>query len=571
MAIDIERRRAVMARSRKLGHCICNPRQSCPCPIFLEQSVCPCAGERPPTRIADAALTRHVRKAGCASKIGQADLLRVLSALPPVEDPNVLVGAAAGDDAGIYRLDDSRALVQTVDVFTPCVDDPYLFGQIAAANSLSDVYAMGGCPITALSIVGFPIETLDDAMLEAMLRGGMDKLAEAECALIGGHSINDEEIKFGFAVTGLISIATNPASGEAPLVLRDQAQPGDALVLTKPLGTGVIAFAAQLGLVDAETLAEAGRWMAALNRDAAALMVHYNAHACTDVTGFGLAGHLVAMARGSGVRAEVDLSKVPVFAAAAEGLAKGVYGGGVDRNQAYAMSWVVLDDDADQAASPILYDPQTSGGLLVALPPENANRFVDALRARGNDAAAIIGRIVEKSDSERDGDVRVVNGQLQRFVGRRISIDPRAIPAVPQPTQETVTTSFDTLACCDHPPELDDIADNETGHHEGAAGNHAAHEENTMDSTPQNALALFSDFMKAANAPGRIDARNKKLMAVALSIAHHCRPCLKIHLQAAKQMGIPAEEIDEAAHLAIAFGGCTAMMFYKEVRQEVGL
>ncbi|HQN01513.1 MAG TPA: selenide, water dikinase SelD, partial [Candidatus Hydrogenedentes bacterium] len=182
MAIDIERRRAVMARSRKLGHCVCNPRHPCPCPTFLEENVCPCAGERPPARSKEAVLTRHVRKAGCASKIGQADLLRVLSKLPPVTDPNVLVGAAAGDDAGIYRLDAAHALVQTVDVFTPCVDDPYLFGQIAAANAVSDVYAMGGRPVTALSIVGFPIEILDDTILEAILLGGMDKLSEADCA-----------------------------------------------------------------------------------------------------------------------------------------------------------------------------------------------------------------------------------------------------------------------------------------------------------------------------------------------------------------------------------------------------
>lgn len=570
MAIDLKRRRAVMARSQKLGHCICNPQHPCPCPVFLAENLCPCAGERPPLRSTEAALTRHVRKAGCASKIGQADLLRVLSKLPPVVDSNVLVGAAAGDDAGIYRLDGHQALVQTVDVFTPCVDDPYLFGQIAAANSVSDVYAMGGRPICALSIVGFPIETLDDTILEAILRGGMDKLNEADCALIGGHSINDEEIKFGFAVTGLIGIAQDPVSSRASVVLRDRAQPGDVLVLTKPLGTGVIAFAAQLGLVDPETLAEAGRWMAALNRDAAELMVQLGAHACTDVTGFGLAGHLVAMARGSGVRAEVDLSKTPIFATAAEGLAQEVYGGGVDRNQAYAMSWVRLEDGADAAASAILYDPQTSGGLLIALPPEAAARLVDALRARGNEAAAIIGRVVEKPDPGQDGDVRVVNARLECLIGRRSPIDPRAV-RLAQPAPETSASPFDSISCCEHPPEWDVTAGDDAVIQENVAEIPASAEEDTMNTSHQDTLALFSNFMKAANEPGRIDARNKKLMAIVLSIAHHCHPCLKIHLQAAKQMGIPAAEIDEAAHLAIAFGGCTAMMFYKEVRQEVGL
>ncbi len=570
MAIDLERRRAVMARSRKLGHCVCNPRHPCPCPTFLEKNVCPCAGERPPARSKEAALTRHVRKAGCASKIGQADLLRVLSKLPPVTDPNVLVGTAAGDDAGIYRLDSSHALVQTVDVFTPCVDDPYLFGQIAAANSVSDVYAMGGRPVTALSIVGFPIEILDDTILEAILRGGMDKLNEADCALIGGHSINDEEIKFGFAVTGLIETTPDLLSGGSKAVLRDRAQPGDLLVLTKPLGTGVIAFAAQLGLVDEETLAEAGRWMAALNREAAALMVRHGAHACTDVTGFGLAGHLVAMARGSGVLAEIDLSRTPVFAAAAEGLARGVYGGGVDRNQAYAMARVRLDEDADPAQAAILYDPQTSGGLLVALPPEAAACFVDDLQGRGNEAVAIIGRILENPEPESDMVVRVINARLQRLVGRRAVIDPGALPAR-ESTTETGPVSFDMLSCCDHPPDLHEGIDQNQNHPQPAAKAIAANEENTMDTAQQDALALFSEFMKAANAPGRIDGRHKKLMAIALSIAHHCHPCLKIHLQSAVQLGIPAEEIDEAAQLAIAFGGCTAMMFYKEVRQEVGL
>jgi selenide,water dikinase len=272
--------------------------------VFIQFNVCQCAEEKQPVRTDKIALTRLVRKAGCASKIGQADLLRVLGNLPLVADPNGLLGTTAGDDAGVYQIDDGRALVQTVDVFTPCVDDPYLFGQIAAANSLSDVYAMGGKPITALSIIGFPIDTLDGAIMESMLRGGIDKLEEAGCALIGGHSINDDEIKFGFAVTGLIDAGA--------VVPRDMARPGDVLVLTKPLGTGMIAFAAQLGLVSEACIEETGQWMATLNKDAAELMVQYGAHACTDITGFALAGHLVEMVRKSGVDAEIDLSAIPV-------------------------------------------------------------------------------------------------------------------------------------------------------------------------------------------------------------------------------------------------------------------
>jgi len=219
MAINIERRKKVMARSMKLGHCICNPAKGCPCDTLKELNVCPCAGEKLPTKSGPVALTQHVRKAGCASKIPQADLLQILKKLPPVTDPNILVGAAAGDDAGVYRIDDAHTLVQTVDVFTPCVDDPHLFGRIAAANSVSDVYAMGGRPITALSIVGFPIDELDGQLMEAMLRGGMETLEEAGCSLIGGHSINDEEIKCGFAITGLIDAART--------LRRDAARAGD--------------------------------------------------------------------------------------------------------------------------------------------------------------------------------------------------------------------------------------------------------------------------------------------------------------------------------------------------------
>ncbi len=404
------RRRAVLGRSIKLGHCVCDPRKPCPCDLFKTHNVCQCAGEKLPVKTGAVALTRLVHKAGCASKIGQADLLRIIGRLPAVTDPNILVGLAAGDDAGVYRLSDDLALVQTVDVFTPCVDDPYLFGQIAAANSVSDVYAMGGRPLTALSIVGFPIDDLDGAMLEAMLRGGMDKLAEAGCRLLGGHSINDPEIKMGFAVTGLIR--------PAQVVARAAAQPGDALVLTKPLGTGVMAFAAQLDLMDAACLAYAGAAMATLNKDAAELMQDGGAHACTDVTGFGLAGHLVEMARGSRVMAEVDLAALPVFRAAAWAMEQDLISGAVERNRDYAQGWLAVtegpDDDRHLA---ILYDPQTSGGLLVALPPAAAERYVAAMRERGHDATAIIGRLLPLPAGRAEGGVTVRNTGLGRLMG----------------------------------------------------------------------------------------------------------------------------------------------------------
>ncbi len=379
--MDRSRRKTVMSRSIKLGHCVCEPSKPCPCDVFKEHDVCLCAGEKMPVRDGHQALTQHVRKAGCASKIGQADLLQILSRLPQYENPNVLLGTAAGDDAGIYRIHDNLALVQTVDVFTPCVDDAYHFGQIAAANSVSDVYAMGGTPITALSIIGYPIETLGGEQMEAMMRGGIETLQSCGCALIGGHSINDEEIKFGFAVTGLI----DPAN----VFYRDRACAGDVLVLTKPLGTGMLAFASQIGRVDAAVFAEAITGMATLNKDAAELLGPIKPHACTDVTGFGLAGHLVEMARNSGVDASVQVSSLPLYAGVAECLRDGVMPGAIERNQAHTAPH--LECVSDHVALPVMFDPQTSGGLLVALPREDAEVFIAAMHDRGHKRTCIIG------------------------------------------------------------------------------------------------------------------------------------------------------------------------------------
>jgi selenide,water dikinase len=543
MAVNMQRRKSVMARSIKLGHCVCDPQKPCPCPMMKEHNVCTCAGERMPAKSGPVALTRHVHKAGCASKIGQADLLRILGNLPPVTDPNVLVGTAAGDDAGVYRLDDRYSLVQTVDVFTPCVDDPYLFGQIAAANSLSDVYAMGGRPLTALSIIGFPIEDLDGDIMEAMLRGGIDTLNEAGCALVGGHSINDQEIKLGFAVTGIIE--------SGAVVERDRARPGDAIVLTKPLGTGMVSFAAQIGRAGAADLAQVGASMATLNRDAAELMVLHGANACTDVTGYALAGHLVQMVRGSGVRAEIDLSRVPVFEAAQRCLNAEILSGAIERNQEYAMAWVEVADSSQEGNLPIIYDPQTSGGLLITLPEAKAKALVRDLHDRGHTATAIIGRIVEMPASDVEGRVVIVNSTLGNIVLKGSGEAPnhgKVLEIMLEEQKSRVDAS--EACCCDGPP---------------VAGGPVPQEAGEAAET----LSMFMAFMKAANAPGLIDARQKKLMAIALSISGHCEPCLNIHLKSALDMGLSWAEIDEAANLAVAFGGCTAMMFYKEVKTAV--
>lgn len=384
-AINMERRRSVMSRSVRLGHCVCDPTQGCPCDTFRLHNRCPCAGEKPPPPSGAVALTKHVRKAGCASKIPQADLLRLLAALPPVTDPRVLVGAAAGDDAGVYRLNDDTALVQTLDVFTPCVDDPRMFGRIAAANSVSDVYAMGGRPITALSAVGFPLDEMDGSVLTEMMQGGVETLNEAGCPLIGGHSWQDAEIKLGFAVTGWV----HPDRA----VRRGAARDGDALVLTKALGTGMVAFGSQIGRISPEALADASVSMATLNRDAAEAMVRHAAHAATDVTGFGLAGHLVEMMRASGCSCRIELGQLPVFRAVPQCLAEGVLSGAVERNQEYAMGWVRADEPSAEPLLPILYDPQTSGGLLISLPPERARPLCDELWAKGHAETRMIGRV----------------------------------------------------------------------------------------------------------------------------------------------------------------------------------
>jgi AhpD family alkylhydroperoxidase len=332
------------------------------------------------------------------------------------------------------------------------------------------------------------------------------------------------------------------------------------LVLTKPLGTGILSFAAQLGLVSGACMAEAGAWMAALNKDAAELMLEHGANACTDVTGFGLAGHLVAMVRGSGVSVEIDLSAVPVSAMAAECIRNDVVGGAVDRNQAYASSWVVAPEDGDLADLAILYDPQTSGGLLISMPEDQAKRFIAAMETRGHTATCVIGRVLDKASGASEGRVMVTNARMAHFVGSREPIDLSRKPARPAASAAAASCcdALPEAACCDSPPT--------TGTMPQALNSRPAEEEADMD-----ALSTFREFMKEANKPGLIDGRSKKLMAVALSIAHHCHPCLKIHLQGAVTMGIPKPEIDEAANLAIAFGGCTAMMFYKEVCQELEL
>ena len=387
--IDLEKRKRIMSRSLGLGHCICNPKQPCPCDLFKSKNVCLCAGERIQDAAEDVELTRTVENAGCASKISQSDLKKVLKGLPEIDDPRLLVGSSTCDDAGVFKISADRALVQSVDVFTPVVDDAYNFGEIAAANSVSDIYAMGGKPLTALSIVSFPIETLSYKVMNRMLFGGIAKMQEAGAIVLGGHSIKDNEVKFGFAVTGII----NPRN----IMTNDGARVGDALVLTKPLGVGIIVFARQLGKASAQALATAARSMSELNKTASELMVRMQAHAATDVTGFGLLGHLAEMVVQSGVTAEIDASSVPIFEEAMDYVRQGLISGAVERNREYASRFVRRHSEVSENLEHVFYDPQTSGGLLIAIGEQKAGALVEKLKEKGAGAAAVIGHIKARS------------------------------------------------------------------------------------------------------------------------------------------------------------------------------
>jgi selenide,water dikinase len=343
-------------------------------------------------------LTQLAKRAGCAAKQPPGYLLPLLAALPPITDPNVLIGSASADDAAVYKLSDDLALVLTTDFFTPIVDRPYDFGAVAAANALSDVYAMGGKPLAALSLVGFPDAALPTEVLVEILRGASDTAGEAGIAIVGGHTIKSDEPIFGLAVVGTV------APGK--VLSNDRARPGDALVLTKPLGLGIITTAAKNGEDRLGAIADAVRVMATLNRAASELLAAGGARALTDVTGFGLLGHLRNMVVASGVGARVELSRVPVLPAAWEYVRAGVAPGGTHANLRFLADWVSYDAEISNEERLVLCDAQTSGGLLASVPAERAEAIVDALRAAGARDAAAIGAIV----AEPAGRMSVVRG-----------------------------------------------------------------------------------------------------------------------------------------------------------------
>lgn len=534
MKIDLAKRRRVMERSQQLGHCICDPRRPCPCDVFREDRYCPCAGERPEAiDLSQLRLTQRVHNAGCASKIAPADLDAVLSRLPTVRDPAVISGLAAADDAAIYRIQDDLCLVQTVDVFTPCVDDPRLFGRICAANCLSDIYAMGGQPRTALSILAFPSETLDGEVMFQMLSGAMETLAQAGVALVGGHSIKDEEIKLGFAITGLIDPAV-AAALETP-------RPGDVLVLTKPLGTGILSFGRQVGREHLGGLSAAEASMAALNREAAQAMIGAGASACTDITGFGLFGHLMRLARQGKLAARIYADALPAFEGVVEFLRAGVVPGAIERNREYAGEKLRVEPDVDEVFAQLGCDPQTSGGLLIAIAPERLSNLLSALAASGV-AGFVIGRFSHPSE----GEIHLVRSAV-------VSGEPHSPPR-PAPGQEREP----------NPPAMPLMNASSDLKPHSADCCAEVFPKAPASSTVAEAQKAFGALMRAVQAEGALNARTKELILFSLVVMSRCGPCLQTHYEKARAMGITKAELEEAAWCAIALGGAPVRMFYQE-------
>lgn len=329
-------------------------------------------------------LTKYVRKSGCASKISAGDLHNALCGLDVPRDENTIVGIERFEDAGVYRISDDLAIVQTVDFSTPTVNDPFMFGRIAAANALSDVYAMGATPRTALNIVGFSMKHFGSRVLKEILRGGADKLKEAGVSLLGGHSVDDPETKYGLSVTGFV----HPDK----IVLNQGAWPGDNLILTKPLGNGIISTGLKEGVIGEPDIQDVLSIMSQLNKSASEVMLISGAHAATDVTGFGLIGHLKEMIQ-EDVGVELMMTSIPFFAQAAKLATGGVIPGGLVKNRAFYERDVA--GTSDGPIKDIVYDPQTSGGLLIAIAPDKMGAFAKS-SADAKLNSWVIGRFLDE-------------------------------------------------------------------------------------------------------------------------------------------------------------------------------
>jgi selenide,water dikinase len=360
-------------------------------------------------------LTQFAKRAGCAAKQPPDYLRSLLTGLPPIVDPNVLVGHATCDDAAIYRLSDELALVLTTDFFTPIVDEPYDFGAVAAANALSDVYAMAGVPLAALSLVGFPSGFLPQEVLVEILRGAAEKAQEAGIAVVGGHTIQTEEPIFGLAVVGRV----DPRA----LITNAGAVPGDFLILTKPLGLGIITTAAKRGEDDSGAIREAIAVMTTLNRDAARVFADARAHALTDITGFGLLGHLRNLAFASQASAVVWADLVPILGAARDYVARGLAPGGTHANRRFLSAWVSYDPDITEWEQLLLCDAQTSGGLLAAVSGAVAPDVIRELRSLGAASTALVGSI-EPGEPGRIRVCRSPQSEVVEASGREFAGEP---------------------------------------------------------------------------------------------------------------------------------------------------
>jgi len=336
----------------------------------------------------DMGLTSYSRFAGCGAKLGPGVLDQALCGLSQRKFPGLIADFSRSEDAGVLRLDDERALVHTVDFFPPIVDDPFTFGRIAAANAVSDVYAMGGSPTTAVCLVGFPVEKLEMGILVKMMEGGLSALDDADCPLVGGHSIDDTEPKLGYAVTGIV----HPAK----VWLNNAIKGGERIILTKPIGTGLITTAAKAGVASSEALAAACRSMSSLNRKACEVLRGFALSACTDVTGFGLLGHACEMASGSPCDIRIDSVAVPLLPSVRDYAVMKKVPGGTKRNKSFQLKFITGEKTADEDLLNILFDPQTSGGLLAAVKAADAEAALAALHAAGV-PAAIIGETVPGS------------------------------------------------------------------------------------------------------------------------------------------------------------------------------
>ncbi len=489
----------------------------------------------------------------------------MLTGLPIFTNERVLLGAAAGDDAGVFRLDDATDAVLTVDVFAPSVDDAYTFGQVAAANSVSDVYAMGATPQAALSIVGFPIHALPPDQMRAILAGGIDKLAEAGVPVVGGHSINDEELKCGFAVLG-----TTPAGR---YLTHEGARPGDALVLTKPIGGGVVLFGAQVGRASAASVARVTEAMTMLNRAAGEALFAFDARAATDVTGFSLLGHLAEIVRKNGVEATLDFEAIPLFPDAEALARQDVLPGAVERNRE-ATAPELLDLSAlTEAQAALLFSPETSGGLLASLPAERAEAFVAHLRERGVADAAVIGSISGPADGGR---IRVTTRTAEAWSRQALAPLPatgEAPPAEPAPADGAAAcccsggagdaVETETPSCCGAPPSGGGAAANGAPVAPAETAPAGSNDGGFLVPLPAGEAEAFGAYMQAINAPGALGSREKKLLALALSVLTKCEPCVKIQTRAARDAGASDAEIAEAAAMAVGFGGAPVRMFYE--------